>query len=70
MASQKPAAPPSRRKEPSSHTKDKATAAKAYIEQRYSRMKQQEEEKKQNWNDLQDRMSNMNLSTKEQQLIR
>ena len=35
MATPKPN-PPTRRKEPSSHTKDKANAAKAYIEKKYS----------------------------------
>ena len=53
------------RKEPSSHTKDKASAAKAYIEAKYSKQKQKEEEKKSGWSDLQERMDGMNLSSKE-----
>ena len=69
MASPKPATA-SRRKEASSHTKDKANAAKAYIEAKYSKLKQSEEEKKQGWSELQAKMDEMTLSNKEQQLIR
>jgi serine/threonine kinase 38 len=69
MASPKPASAP-RRKEASSHTKDKANAAKAYIEAKYSRMKAVEEEKRQGWQELQERMDEMHISGKEQQLIK
>lgn len=51
MTTPKPATAP-RRKEPSSYTKDKANAAKAYIEAKYSKLKSHEEEKKQGWDAL------------------
>ena len=65
MSQAKPVSAP-RRKEASSHTKDKANAAKAYIEAKYSKLKSNEEEKKQGWNALQSKMEEMNLSSKEQ----
>jgi hypothetical protein len=54
----------------SDHSRQKAEAAKAYIANKYSRLKRQEEEKKQGWQDLQQKMDDMNLSHTEQELIR
>ena len=54
----------------SSHTREKAEAAKAYIEKKYSKLKNQEAERKQNWEDINKIMVELNLSVTEQNMIR
>ena len=54
----------------SSHSREKAEAAKAYIANKYSKLKEEEEQKVAGWAELQDKMEAMNLSHTEQQLIR
>lgn len=61
------------RKEPnpvSNQSRERAEAAKAYIEQKYSKMKREESEKKECWEELSRKMQELNLSQTEQHLIR
>lgn len=73
------------KKEPqmSQLTKEKVEAAKAFLESinfqidlninligKYSKLKQEEQEKKENWELLQKKMDNLNLSATEQELIK
>jgi len=50
--------------------KEKAEAAKEFIEKRYSRLKQEEEERRENWDALNKKMENLELSTTEKELIK
>ena len=54
----------------SSLTREKAEAAKAYIEQKYSKLKREESERKEGWEQLSKKMLDLNLSSTEQQLIK
>jgi serine/threonine kinase 38 len=54
----------------SSLTREKAEAAKAYIEQKYSKLKREESERKEGWEQLSRKMLDLNLSSTEQQLIK
>lgn len=54
----------------SANTLDKAQAAKEYIERKYSKLKETEEERKNEWGELQKKMSELQLSTTEQSLIK
>ena len=71
MASPRP--PPKKRetREPvSSTTKDKAQAAKAYIEGKYSKRKKQDSERVEDWDLLSQKMRELNLNSHEQSLIK
>ena len=68
MENQRPGQRP-KGKDPNSIAKEKANAAKAYIEAKYSRMKSREEEKQQGWSELRNKMNEMNISQQEQQMI-
>lgn len=73
MASPRP--PTQRKRDPreqnvSSNTREKAEAAKAYIEKKYNKLKHQEAERKQNWEDINKLMSELSLSSNEQLMIR
>ncbi|KAL4506936.1 hypothetical protein ABPG72_001357 [Tetrahymena utriculariae] len=63
---------PVRRKEPqiSAATKDRAEAAKAYIERKYAIMLQKERENKEYWNDLNKKMQEMQFTPQEQTIIK
>ena len=73
MASPKPSNP-QKKKDPkdqvSSNTRDKAQAAKDYIEKKYSKLKQTESERREEWSELGKIMKEMNLSTIEQDQIK
>lgn len=72
MASPKPSNP-QKKKDPgqvSSNTRDKAQAAKDYIEKKYSKLKQTESERKEDWNELGKMMNEMMLSPVEQEQIK
>lgn len=58
------------KKDVSSKTREKADAAKAYIERKYSLMKRSEAERKDNWEELDRKMDEMQLSCTEQSLIK
>jgi serine/threonine kinase 38 len=65
------ASPAAKRDTPvSSNTREKAEAAKAYIERKYSHLKRSEEERKDNWGELVHKMQEMNLTPTEQSLIK
>jgi serine/threonine kinase 38 len=69
MASPRPA--PRKKETPvSSNTRDKAEAAKAYIERKYSLLKRSDEERKDNWEELARKMESLNLTQGEQSLIK
>jgi serine/threonine kinase 38 len=69
MASPRPA--PRKKETPvSSNTRDKAEAAKAYIERKYSMQKRTDEERKDNWGELARKMEELNLTPNEQSLIK
>jgi serine/threonine kinase 38 len=73
MAQQKTTTPqpmPKREVQISQSTKEKADAAKAYIERKYSKLKQEEEEKRENWELLQKKMDSVGLTVTEQELIK
>ncbi len=54
----------------SSSTKEKAESAKAYIEKKYAKLKNEEKERKEAWDMLQKKMEVLNLSEAEQELIK
>jgi len=54
----------------SSDTREKAESAKFYIEQKYARLKAEEQKKRSEWEELKQRMEDMSLSTTEQELIK
>lgn len=54
----------------SSSTRDKAQAAKEYIEKKYTRLRKTEEERKGEWKELNTKMTDLKLSNTEQNLIR
>eukprot|EP00349_Pseudokeronopsis_sp_Brazil_P002328 CAMPEP_0202972122 /NCGR_PEP_ID=MMETSP1396-20130829/33544_1 /ASSEMBLY_ACC=CAM_ASM_000872 /TAXON_ID= /ORGANISM="Pseudokeronopsis sp., Strain Brazil" /LENGTH=77 /DNA_ID=CAMNT_0049702193 /DNA_START=50 /DNA_END=283 /DNA_ORIENTATION=- len=51
-------------------TKEKAENAKAYIERKYQKLRDEEKERKEAWDMLQKKMQNLNLSEAEQELIK
>jgi len=61
---------PKREIQVSQATKEKAEQAKAYIERKYSKLKQEEEEKRENWELLQKKMDDLKLGPSEQELIK
>ena len=54
----------------STQSKEKAQAAKSYIEMKYSRMKKEDNQKKEGWEELNQKMSELSLSAAEQQMIK
>ena len=50
--------------------REKVETAKAYIEHKYARIKEEEERKRSDWEDFNKRLSEMNLSAVEQEIIR
>ena len=50
--------------------KEKAENAKAYIESRYSKLKNNERERKEAWDMLESKMQHLNLSETEKELIK
>ena len=72
MASPKPSNPVKKQGKDqfSSNTRDKAQAAKDYIEKKYSKLKQTESERQVEWQELQKMMTEMNLSALEQEQIK
>jgi len=50
--------------------REKVETAKAYIEHKYSRIKEEEERKKLDWEEFNKKLSEMNLSTVEQEIIK
>ena len=50
--------------------KEKAEAAKAFIESRYSKLKNDEKERKEAWDMLENKMMRLNLSETERELIK
>ena len=51
-------------------SKEKAETAKAYIAQRYQKLKQEEEERKDAWSQLTQKMVSLNLSLEEQEALK
>lgn len=49
---------------------ERVESAKAYIEHKYARIKEEEERKKSDWDDLNKLISDMNLSTIEQEILK
>ena len=71
MASPKPTTQKKNaRDQVSSNTRDKAQAAKDYIEKKYSKLKQVESERQNEWQELSKVMNDMSLSTLEQDQIK
>lgn len=72
MASPRPAGQKKKdTKEPfSSNTRDKAQAAKEYIERKYSKLKKAEQERCEEWGELKKTMQELSLSNTEQELIK
>jgi serine/threonine kinase 38 len=72
MASPKPSNPQKKtgKDQVSSNTRDKAQAAKDYIEKKYSKLKKTESERQAEWQELQKMMTETNLSTTEQEQIK
>ena len=54
----------------SASTRERAEAAKAYIQGKYLKLKRQDSAKKEGWEELNHRMTSMNLSEVEKQLIK
>lgn len=54
----------------STMTKEKAQAAKSYIEMKYSRMKKVDSQKREGWEELNQKMAELSLSQAEQQMIK
>lgn len=54
----------------SNTTRERAESAKAFIEQKYSRIKQEDQKKRLEWEQINRRMDDMNLSMTEQELIK
>ena len=59
-----------KKEEMANQTKEKVEAAKSYIERKYTKLKEEEKEKKDHWQQLQSKMHTMNLSLEEQELIK
>ena len=72
MASPRPSVPKKKEtKEPfSANTRDKAQAAKDYIEKKYSKLKKKEQTRTEEWEELKKTMEDLNLSVTEQELIK
>jgi serine/threonine kinase 38 len=72
MASPRPTAQKKKdTKEPfSSNTRDKAQAAKEYIERKYSKLKKNEQERNEEWDELKKTMESLSLTNNEQELIK
>jgi serine/threonine kinase 38 len=72
MASPRPATQKKKEaKEPfSANTRDKAQAAKEYIERKYSKLKKNEQSRNEDWEELRRTMQELNLSNTEQELIK
>jgi serine/threonine kinase 38 len=73
MASPKPTTAPKKKEtkdQVSSNTRDKAKAAKEYIEKKYSKLKQTESERREEWGELSKLMKEMSLTSVEQEQIR
>ena len=74
MASPRPAVAAAKKKETkeafSSNTRDKAQAAKEYIERKYSKLKKVEQERTEDWEELKKTMEELSLSSTEQELMR
>ena len=51
-------------------TMERVNIAKSYIEKKYSLKKEKEEEKKKDWDFFNKKMEELNLSTKEKELIK
>jgi len=51
-------------------SKDRAENAKAYIERKYKKLKDEEKERKEAWEMLVSKMERLNLSEAEQELIK
>ena len=54
----------------SASAREKAEAAKAYIQNKYSRLKKEDSEKKMIWDELNAKMGKLNLSEPEKQLVK
>ena len=54
----------------SASTRERAEAAKAYIQGKYFKLKRQDSEKRECWDELNNKMSIMNLSEPEKQIIK
>ena len=54
----------------SNSTKEKVEAAKSFIEQRYSKLIQQEQEKKEYWDQLNRKMQMLGMPVKEQEELK
>jgi len=54
----------------SSHTKEKADSAKAYIERKYTKLKNEEKERRDAWEQLQKKMEKLSLTSEEQEQIK
>ena len=54
----------------SASTRERAEAAKAYIQGKYFKLKREGSEKKEYWDELNKKMSNMNLSDPEKSIIK
>ena len=54
----------------SASARERAEAAKAYIQNKYSRLKKEDSEKKIIWDELNSKMKNLNLSEPEKQIIK
>ena len=54
----------------SSQTLEKAQVAKVYIEKKYNKLKETEEERKTEWEELQSKMFELQLTATEQNLIK
>jgi len=65
-----PQAAPKKEAQVTQSTKERVEAAKAFLERKYSKLKQEEQEKKENWDLLKKKMDNLNLSSTEQELIK
>ena len=54
----------------SKETKEKAEIAKMYIQEKYQKLLEEERKKKEQWDRLVNKMTNMNLTSNEQQMIK
>lgn len=54
----------------SANTRDKAQAAKDYIERKYSKLKKNEQVRNEDWDELRKTMEDLNLSSNEQDMIK
>ena len=56
--------------QPTNSTRERAEGVKAYIESKYSKMRNEEIEKKEAWDKLMVKMDQLNLSSQEKDLIK